>query len=137
MPTSARRFALLPMALLASVILVAAAPSPEPVTGSSPAATPAAGAAPAVSIVEVDVSPDPVQAGKPVTITIRTSSNAVTVTGRAFAHNFTIPKTGDGVFSGTGGVPWWARFFHGSVNVRFSASDGNGGTAQMEHSIHM
>jgi hypothetical protein len=140
MPTRARRFALLPAAILAAVLLLAAAPGSEPSGTPAPvvSAPPSpAAATSSVSIVDVEVSPEPIRAGKPVTVTVHTSSNAVAVTGRALGHNFTMPKTGDGVFSGTGNVPWWARFFHGSVNVTFSASDGNGGAAQMEHTIRM
>jgi hypothetical protein len=34
-------------------------------------------------------------------------------------------------------VPWWARFFHGSINVTFTASDASGDTAQFVQNIRM
>jgi hypothetical protein len=100
-----------------------------------PAASPAAN--PVVAILEVVVSPDPVRSGKPVSVTIHTTPNVVLMQGRVMGHNFTVPKTADGVFYGSSKVPWWTRFFHGVVNVMFIATDENGEASQMEQTVHM
>jgi hypothetical protein len=52
-------------------------------------------------------------------------------------YSFTLPKTGDGVFYGATKVPWWARFFHGTFNMTFVATDANGATSEMEQSIRI
>ena len=114
-----------------ALALIAASPAPD---SSVPSPAPAASA---VVIYDIVVVPDPVKPNSPVTITIHTTPNVVTLQGRVLAHDFKVPKTGDGLFYGAGKVPWWARFFHGSLNVTFTASDANGDTADFVQTIRM
>lgn len=129
--TRTRRLVLLAMAGLTALVLVAASPAAETPT---PVAT--SSAAP-LAIIDVEVSPDPVRANQPVSVTIHTTPNAVLLQARVFSHAFTIPKSGDGLFYGAGSVPWWARFLHGSFSVTFIATDASGATAQMDERIRM
>jgi hypothetical protein len=130
MRTGARFPALASPAGLAAVLLLLGVSAPV-----DPAVEPTAN--PAVAILEVVVSPDPVRSGKPVSVTIHTTPNVVLLQGRVMGHNFTVPKTADGVFYGRGKVPWWARFLHGAFNVVFTAIDENGDASQMEQTVHM
>ena len=90
-----------------------------------------------LAILDVSVTPDPLRANGPVSITIHTTPNVVLLQGRVLSYSFTVPKTGDGVFYGAGKVPWWARFFHGTFNATFVATDANGATSEMEQSIRI
>jgi hypothetical protein len=131
--TSARRLVCPALAGLTALTLLAASPAPDlptPVPAVSPSAS-------AVAILDITVAPDPVRANAPVSITIHTTPNVVLLQGRVLAHSFTVPKTGDGLFYGAGKVPWWARFFHGSINVTFTASDAGGNTSEFVQTIRM
>jgi len=136
MRTSVRGLTVPVVACLAMVLLgVSAAPDPSPLPSVSPAVLESA---PPAVILDITVVPQPIQPGKPVSITIHTTAGVAEIEGHVFAHTFTIPKTGDGVFYGAGNVPWWARFFHGTVNVTFVASDAGGTPLQeMVEPIHM
>jgi len=110
----------LPLAVLAGLIVLAALPGLDP-------------AAPA--ILAVSVTPEPVKLGAPVTATVLTTPEVVSVQGHVAAFNFNIPKTGDGVFSGTTTVPRWAALFHGLFKVRFTAKTSDGEQTQAESSV--
>jgi hypothetical protein len=131
--TSACRLVSAAFAAFAMLALIAASPAPD-----LPSPAPSASlSAPAVTIFDITLTPNPVRANAQVSITIHTTPNAVVLQGRVFGHSFTVPKTGDGLFYGAGNVPWWARFFHGSINVTFTASDASGDTAQFVQNIRM
>jgi hypothetical protein len=126
MRTGARNLAL---ASLTAVLLLGVSAPVDPAAAPSPN--------PIVVIFDVVVSPDPVRSGKPVSVTVHTTPNVVLLQGRVMGHNFTVPKTGDGIFYGSSKVPWWARFFHGAFNVTFTASDEFGEASQMEQTVHI
>jgi len=130
---SARCLVFPALAGLTVLTLIAASPAPD-LPLPSPSASPSA---PAVAILDITVTPDPVRANAQVSITIHTTPNVVLLQGSVFAHSFTVPKTGEGLFYGAGKVPWWARFFHGSVNVTFTATDASGDTSAFVQNIRM
>lgn len=132
--TGTRCLALPALAGLTVVALIGMSPAPDASGPVLPVPVPSIAA---VAIIDVVVSPEPIQANKPVSLVIHTTPNAVRVQVRVLAHSFTIPKTGEGVFSGAGAVPWWARFIHGAFKATFVATDAGGETAQMDHSIRM
>lgn len=112
-----------PIAVLAGLIALAALPGLEPAVQPDPA------------ILAVNVTPIPVKLGAPVTATVLTTPDVVSVQGHVAAFTFTIPKTGDGAFSGTTKVPRWAALFHGNYNVRFIAKTAAGAQTQTSQSV--
>ena len=115
---------------MSAVLLLGASPAPE--VTASPVVSPVP-----IGIIDVVISPNPVQSGKDVSLTVHTTPNAVQLQGHVLGHEFTLPKTGEGLFYGAGKIPWWARFFHGSLKVMFVAKDESGAAAQMEQTIRM
>lgn len=110
------------MTMLAGALLLGVSPVPQP---TDPA------------ILDVSVTPVPVKIGAPVTTTVLTTPDVVTVQGHVATFTFNIPKTGDGSFSGTTTVPRWAGIFfhHGNYNVRFIAKTADGAQTQTEQSV--
>jgi hypothetical protein len=90
-----------------------------------------------LAILDVTVAPDPLRPNEMVSITIHTTPNVVLLQGHVLTYSFTLPKTGDGVFYGATKVPWWARFFHGTFNATFVATDASGATSEMGQSIRI
>jgi hypothetical protein len=98
-------------AALAALILMGASPAPVP-SGTE--------------ILNVSVSPEPLRVGKPVSIVVRTAPEVTSVEGRVLSFKFAVPKTGPGTFSAHGRVPWYARLYHGTFQMTFTATDENG-----------
>ena len=98
-------------AALAALILMGASPAPVP-SGTE--------------ILNVSVSPEPLRVGKPVSIVVRTAPEVTSVEGRVLSFKFAVPKTGPGTFSAHGRVPWYARLYHGTFHMTFTATDENG-----------
>jgi hypothetical protein len=100
-------------------------------TGFEPAAQPVAEPA----ILAVSVSPEPVKLGQPLTATVLTTPDVVSVQCHVVTFNFNLPKTADGTFSGTTKVPRWARLFHGNFKAKFVAKNAAGQQTQVEQSV--
>jgi hypothetical protein len=133
MPALVRRLAFPAYAALAALLLMGAA---EPEATPAPTVAPS-GSAALVAIYDVTVSPDPVRASKPASVTIHTTPNVISIGIKVVGHTFTVPKTGEGLFYGEGKVPWFAHFFHGAFTVTFIATGPNGATAEMNQTVHM
>jgi hypothetical protein len=99
-------------AALAALILVGASPAPAP-SG-------------APEILDVSILPEPLRAGKPLSIVVHTAPSVISIEGRVLSFKFTVPKTGEGTFSAHGRVPWFARLYHGSFQMTFIATDASG-----------
>ena len=108
--------------------------TPTPAPTSTPLAAPSP-AGPA--ILEITVSPEPIRAGKQVSIMVRTTPDVVTIAAHVLTFSFSLPKTGDGSFSGTAKVPWWALFYHGSFQITFVARDAEGTETQMSQTVRI
>jgi hypothetical protein len=104
-----------------------------PVAAEGPVATPSALATPA--ILSVTVVPNHVRPGHAFVITVDTTPDVTSVEGSVLKYRFAIPKTAPGVFSATAHVPWWARIFHGTFHVQFTATNPTGAQAQAEAAV--
>ena len=96
-------------AALAALLLTSASPAPAP---SEPGA-----------ILDVSVSPEPLRVGKPLSIVVHTAPDVISIQGHVLSFKFSVPKTADGTFSAQGRVPWFARLYHGSFQIIFTAVD--------------
>ena len=132
-----------PLALVAAALLfIHAAPASDPTTAPAPLPTTLPSGAPSAqpatpAILDVVFSPSPLKAGKAVSLTVRTTPDVMTVSGRVLAYTFDVPKTGDGEFSGHGSVPWFARFYHGTFSITFTGRDAAGNATQFIQAIRM
>jgi len=95
-------------AALAALLLTSASPEPAP---SGPA------------ILDVSVLPEPLRAGKPLSIVVHTAPDVISIQGSVLSFKFSVPKTADGTFSAHGRVPWFAHLYHGSFQIIFTAVD--------------
>lgn len=117
-------------ALLAtSALLGADAPLPD--SPPAPLAQPAPVASPASAIVDVSITPDPVQVGKPISVVVHTTPDVTAMQGSVLSFKFAIPKTGDDTFSGSSKVPFWAHLFHGKFNIVLTATTDTGAHPQV------
>lgn len=104
-----------------------------PVVAATSVAAPSPLASPA--ILSVTVSPDHVKPGHPFVITIDATPDVTSVEGSVLKYRFAIPRTAPGIFAATVHVPWWARIFHGTFHVEFTAVNGTGMQAQAEAAV--
>ena len=109
-------------AVLAALILIGASPAPVP-NGTE--------------ILSVSVLPEPLQVGKPLSIDVRTAPGVISVQGRVRSFKFTVPKTGEGTFSARGRVPWFARLYHGTFQMTFTATDVNGARSEATAAVRI
>jgi hypothetical protein len=93
--------------------------------------------APDPAILAVSVTPERARLGQPITATVLTTPDVVSVQCHVARFNFNVPKTGDGTFSGTTKVPRWAIFFHGTFKARFTAKTAAGLQTQAEQSVQI
>jgi hypothetical protein len=107
---------------LTALILVGASPAPVP-SGSE--------------ILDVRVVPEPLRVGKPLSIVVHTLPEVTTIQGRVFSYKFTVPKTGEGLFSARGRVPWFARFYHGTFQIIFTAVDAGGNHSEATATVRI
>jgi hypothetical protein len=121
------------MTAVGSVLAAAALAATFAAVPTSPPSAPAASPA----ILHIDVVPEPVKLGQPVTTTVETTNDVVSVRGHVAMFDFNVPKQSDGTFSGTTTVPRWARFFHGKFAVRFVARAADGEQAQATASVRI
>lgn len=89
------------------------------------------------AILRVSVVPVHVQLGAPLTATVQTTTDVVSVRAHVAMFNFNIPKQSDGMFSGTTTVPRWARLFHGHYAVRFVAQTSTGAQTQASTTVQI
>jgi hypothetical protein len=113
-----------------------ALPSPSPPPTSTPSTSPSAQPS-GPAILDIVMAPQPLQVGKPVTIIVHTTPDVTSVQGRVLSFKFSVPKTGDGTFSGSSHVPWWARFYHGSFHIVFTATNDAGAQAEMTQVVRI
>jgi hypothetical protein len=107
---------------LTALILVAASPAPAP---SGP------------EILDVRVLPEPLRVGKPLSIVVHTVPEVTSIQGRVFSYKFTVPKTGEGTFSARGRVPWFARLYHGTFQIIFTAVDAGGNRSEATATVRI
>ena len=125
MRIAARRLRLTALAGLAAFALLGVASDSD----GTPAAAPA--------ILDVTFSPDHLRAGAAFTVTIRTTPDVMSLQAHVMKYKLPVPKTCDGVFTGTARVPWWARIYHGTFHVTFVGTAAGGDEAQMEADVHI
>ena len=121
----AARIRLTALAGLAAIALLGIVP--DPVT--APPADPA--------IIDVIFTPDHLRVGSPFEVTIHTTPGVMSIQACVMKYKLLVPKTGDGIFSASARVPWWARIYHGTFHVTFVGYDGTGAQAQMEADIRI
>jgi hypothetical protein len=112
-------------AVLAALILMGASPAPAPSPSGGP------------EIIDVSVLPEPLRVGKPLSIVVHTAPGVTAVQGRVLSFKFTVPKTGAGTFSAQGRVPWFARLYHGSFQMTFTATDTTGARAEATATVRI
>ena len=126
MQVRAPRLRLTATAGLAALVLLGVAPDPDV---TAPVANPA--------ILDVTFSPTHLRAGKTFAVTVRTTPDITSVEACVMKYRLPVPKTGDGVFSASVRVPWWARIYHGTFHVTFVGAGATGDQAQMEADVHI
>lgn len=114
------------LAGLAAVALLGLAPDPDIM-----------GPVPNPAILAVTFSPDHLRAGRTFEVTIRTTPDITSVQARVMKYRLPVPKTGDGVFSASARVPWWAGVYHGTFHVTFVGSAATGEQPQMEADVRI
>lgn len=110
---------------LAAMSLPAVAPDPQ----LAPATVP--------QILDVQFAPQQLKAGSDFNVVIHTTPDVTTLQAHVMKYTVPVPKTGDGQFSATGRVPWWARIYHGTFKVTFVGIDASGDQTQMETDVHI
>jgi hypothetical protein len=125
MQVRASRLRLTATAALAALAVLGVAPAPDVTAPVTPA------------ILAVTFSPDHLRAGKTFEVIVHTTPDITSVQAWVMKYRLPVPKTGDGVFSASARVPWWARVFHGTFHVMFVGADPTGERAQMEADVHI
>ncbi|HEV8021359.1 MAG TPA: hypothetical protein VGP41_08875 [Candidatus Lustribacter sp.] len=121
----ARTLRLTALAGIAALALLGLAPDPDPEQPASPA------------ILGVTIAPDHLRAGQAFEITIRTTPDVLALQALVMKYKLPVPRTGDGVFSASARVPWWARLYHGTFHVTFVGEAATGDQAQMEADVRI
>jgi hypothetical protein len=114
------------LAALAAVALLALAPDPDmlpPVPGPA--------------ILDITFSPEHLRAGRSFEVTVRTTPDVMSMQAWVMKYRLPVPKTADGVFSGSARVPWWAGIYHGTFHVMFVGAAATGEQAQMEAAVRI
>jgi hypothetical protein len=111
---------------VAVIALLGIVPDPDPVTAPvSPA------------ILWITFSPERLRAGVHFEVTIHTTPDITAVDAMVMKYKLSVPRTGEGVFTGTGRVPWWARIYHGTFHVMFIGTAPTGEQPQMEADVRI
>jgi hypothetical protein len=120
------------MAVLAAIALLGSAPDAPAPASSGAVMSPADPA-----IIDVSITPEPLQAGKPISIVVHATPSVVSVQGSVLAFKFPVPKTAAGTFSAAGKVPWFARLYHGTFHIAFVGLDAAGARSEMTASVRI
>jgi hypothetical protein len=102
--------------------------APDPDTGTVPV-NPA--------ILGITFSPERLRAGVHFEVTVRTTPDITAVQAQVMKYKLPVPRTGEGVFTGSGRVPWWARIYHGTFHVMFVGTAPTGEQPQMEADVRI
>jgi hypothetical protein len=117
--------------LLALALLGTGAPtsldSPEPSASS--------GGPPATQIVAVQIDPSPIHPGSHVVVTVDTSPDVAAVDAYVRGLTFHIKPVQSGEFRSDGKVPWFARFFKGTYQIKFVARCASGQSTEYQREI--
>jgi hypothetical protein len=89
------------------------------------------------AIIDITFSPPQIRAGKTFEVTIHTTPDVMSMQAHVLKYNLSVPKTGNGLFSASARVPWWAAVYHGTFHVMFVAFDASGEQAQMEADVRI
>lgn len=102
--------------------------APDPDTGT-PSVNPA--------ILAITFSPEHLRAGAPFEVTVHTTPDVTTMQAVVMKYKLPVPRTSEGIFTGSARVPWWARIYHGTFHVMFVGTATTGEQPQMEADVHI
>lgn len=88
-------------------------------------------------IVSITVNPTSLVSGGPVSVSVATTSDIVSVEAVVGPHRVTIPEIGSGEYYGSATVPHLPRFIRGLFRVRFFGKTAAGETVVADTTVQL